>query len=116
MAKPIFLRCLLVSILLSALGPLLTMTIAVPAGEPVLDISGISSEELEEATPEELGVILEEKAEYRKVSGLERFSYVASHPHIWWFYFKAAAAIFCLVLPATLLVSFWNERARRAGP
>jgi 4-amino-4-deoxy-L-arabinose transferase-like glycosyltransferase len=113
MKMAFFLRCLFISAIIAAIGSFLTMTIAIPSDEDVLDVSGITKEELAGATPDELEAILEEKAVYRRVSGLERFSFVVAHPQFWWFYFQAAVSIFCLILPATLLASLWNIRATR---
>ena len=116
MSMSLLWRCLLVSALISALGPAFTMTMAVPSDEDLIDISKITEQELEEvSSPEELDALLEEKADYhRRVSGIvERFSYVMGHPQIRWYYFHTAISLFCLVLPATLVASFWNIRATR---
>lgn len=110
MSMSLLWRCLLVSALISALGPAFTMTMAVPSDEDLIDISKITEQELEEVSS-----LLEEKADYhRRVSGIvERFSYVMGHPQIRWYYFHTAISLFCLVLPATLVASFWNIRATR---
>ena len=114
MSVSMFLRCLLISAAISGVGPILTMTIVVPSDVDLIDISGITAEELEGATPEELETIMQEKAGSRRVSGiLDRWSYVASHPQLARFYVQAAGGIFMLMLPATLLASIWNVRARR---
>lgn len=90
------------------------MTMAISSDVGVIDISEISAQELEEATPEEAELLILEKAELREVTGIaDRFGYVFSHPQIWWFYFQAGIAIFCLVLPATIVASLWNVRASR---
>ena len=114
MGLSMFLRCLLISAVISGVGPILTMTIVVPSDQDLIDISGITAEELEGATPEELELIMKEKAGSRRISGiLERWSYVASHPQLVRFYLQAAGGIFILMLPATLLASVWSVRARR---
>ena len=100
-------RCLLVSLLVSVLGPAFMMTLMV--GEEAVDLSGTTAEELQSASTEELGELIQEEA--RPVTGIvDRFRIVFSHPQIAWFYFDAAVSMFCLVFPATLVASLWSVR------
>jgi hypothetical protein len=83
------------------------MTAVIPSDKEMLDISGITGEELEDATP---GMV-EDRSTSRQISGFESLSYVMGHPQFWRFYFRAALSLFCQILLGTLLVSFWHIKS-----
>ena len=102
----VFLRCALISAVLSLFAPLVFMSPFIPEeGERVFDWS--SAQDIQKA-PDTVEL---QNIPTRRVHGLERITFWFSTPYVWPIYFASAATCFAMFLLATLAVSYWNSRA-----
>lgn len=113
MSAKVWIRCIAISLIATAMVPPLTLVAMVPAeGEEVVDLrtadrwnrAGISEAEMEKRM---------ESPPMRRVSGLERFTYWFTEP--WWFlaWWPSITTYFLLFLVSTVCVSYLNGRDKR---
>jgi hypothetical protein len=109
----VWIRCIVISLIATAMVPPLTLVAMAPAeGEEVVDLrtadrwnrAGVSEAEMAKRM---------ESPPMRRVTGLERFTYWFTEPLwflLWW---PQVTVWFLLFLASTVSVSYLNGRAKR---
>ena len=112
MPKKLWMYCLLVSVVLAALMPIVASIVVVPEeGEDVLNMASIDAKQLESMPSDEFREYVQSIPK-KKIEGTERFTYPFTHPQFFHFYFRSAAESFCWLFVATALVSYLGHRSR----
>jgi hypothetical protein len=106
MTKTVWVRCLVVSLIIAAFAPGLSMVVI---EDEVIDLSAIQPGELSNISEKELAERVT-TLPTRRVRGIERFTYPYTHPQIGLFYLRAAVTWFVGLFVATVVVSYLNSR------
>lgn len=111
-------RCVVVSVVLSVIAPILTLqTFGPEEGDVAYDLAAVPGIDFENSTEQEIAAALEKIPSKTIESSSEAFLYPFTDPSILYVYFLTAAHMFPFVFLAAVFSSFWNlfRRNRERG-